>query len=336
MDYKSSGVDIAGGDAWVEVVKRLVSARGTALPLSGGIGGFSGLYPLGGGRSLAACTDGVGTKLELGARTGIFRPLGQDLVAMSVNDLVTCGATPLFFLDYIACGRLDAPRMEQVLEGVLDACVEARCALLGGETAEMPGVYPAEGFDLAGFAVGLVDDDAVVNGEKIAEGDVIVGLESSGVHSNGFSLVRKALIEDGLKLSPESKPAILGGEVLGEVLMRPTRVYVRQALTAIKSVRIKGMAHITGGGLEANIDRVMPDGLACELDYTSWKRPAVFELIASAGVEEAEMRRVFNLGIGYVFVVDRADSDRLVETLGGVGEKPKIVGKVVRLWGSDA
>ena len=336
MDYKSAGVDIAGGDAWVDIVKRLVAARGGALPHAGSIGGFSGLYPLGGGRSLAACTDGVGTKLELGARTGIFRPLGQDLVAMSVNDLVTCGATPLFFLDYMAFGRLDATRMEQVLEGVLDACVESRCALLGGETAEMPGVYPEQGFDLAGFAVGLVDDDKIVDGRMIAEGDVIVGIESSGVHSNGYSLVRKALIEDGLRLSPDAKPTELGGERLGEVLMRPTRLYVRQALAAIETVRVKGMAHITGGGLEANIDRVMPDGLACELDYGSWKRPAVFDLVASAGVEEVEMRRVFNLGVGYIFVVGEADSAALIETLAGQNERPRIVGRVVRLWGSKS
>ncbi len=330
MDYKTSGVDIAGGDAWVEVVKRLVAKRGDALPSFGGIGGFSGLIPIGGGRSIAACCDGVGTKLALGELTGIYRGLGQDLVAMSVNDLVTCGAAPLFFLDYIACGRLDVPRMEQVLEGVLDACVESRCALLGGETAEMPGVYPPGGFDLAGFAVGMVDDDKVVDGRGIAAGDVLVGLPSSGVHSNGYSLVRRALVEDGLRLPLDAKPDALGGATLGEALMCPTRVYVRQALAAVAAVPVKAMAHITGGGLAGNIDRTMPEDLACALDYAAWRRPGVFALIASAGVDEEEMRRVFNLGVGYVFIVAEKDRDALLRVLEGIDERPAVIGGVVR------
>ena len=328
MDYKSAGVDISGGDAWVEVVKKLVARRGDALPSSGGIGGFSGLYPIGGGRSLAACTDGVGTKLAVAETTGIYRGLGQDLVAMSVNDLVTCGASPLFFLDYIACGRLDLPRMTDVMEGILDACAESRCALLGGETAEMPGVYGESGFDLAGFAVGIVDDDKIVDGSTIRAGDAIVGLPSSGVHSNGYSLVRKALLDDGLKLSVDSTPEALGGEKLGEVLMRPTRLYVRQTLAAIQAAPVRGMAHITGGGLEANIDRVMPKGLRCEIDFSKWERPAIFGLIQSADVEEAEMRRVFNLGIGFVFVVREEDVAALTAALAASGESPCVIGRV--------
>lgn len=329
MDYKTSGVDIAGGDAWVEVVRRLVAKRGDALPAAGGIGGFSGLYSIGGGRSIAACCDGVGTKLELGKATGIVRGLGQDLVAMSVNDLVTCGATPLFFLDYIACGALDLPLMEAVLEGVLDACVESRCALLGGETAEMPGVYPKDGFDLAGFAVGIVEDDRIVDGAAIASGDVVIGIHSSGIHSNGYSLVRRALVEDGLRLSPDAAPECLAGETLGAALMRPTRVYVRQALQAACTVPVKGMAHITGGGLKGNIDRLMPRGLACEIDYKAWTRPGIFGLLAQAGIAEEEMRRVFNLGIGYTFVVSPQDAAALSSVLTEMGEKPVEIGRIV-------
>lgn len=320
IDYKKAGVDIEGGDAWVGVVKRLIAKRGDSLPsASGAIGGFSGLYSIGGGRSIAACTDGVGTKLELAKVTGIYRGLGQDLVAMSVNDLVTGGATPLFFLDYIACGKLDLPLMEEIMEGILDACCESNCALLGGETAEMPGVYPADGFDLAGFAVGMVDDDKVIDGKKIREGDAIVGLLSSGVHSNGYSLVRKALASE-----------IAGDKELGEILMRPTRLYVRQALAAIATVEVRGMAHITGGGLEANIDRVIPEGLFAKIDFNAWQRPEVFDRIAGAGVEEAEMRRVFNLGIGYVFIVDQKTVPELTEALAKRGEKPVVVGKVAK------
>lgn len=330
MDYKSAGVDISGGDAWVETIKRLVGARGSELPRGGAIGGFSGLFPIGGGRSLAACTDGVGTKVEIARATGIFRGLGQDLAAMSVNDLVTCGAAPLFFLDYIACARLDEKMMSQVLDGLLDACVESRCALLGGETAEMPGVYPEGGFDLAGFAVGIVDDDKVIDGSRVAEGDVLVGLASSGVHSNGYSLVRAALIDGGLRAPLDSRPASLGGETLGEVLMRPTRIYVRQALAAINGTDVHAMAHITGGGLEANVARVVPDGLKIKVDYDSWRRPAIFDMIASAGVCEEEMRRVFNLGIGFVFIVPFASIEAIKEALAPLSEECTVIGRVIK------
>lgn len=329
MDYKSAGVDISGGDAWVETIKRLVGARGPELPRGGAIGGFSGLYPIGGGRSLAACTDGVGTKVEIARATGIYRGLGQDLAAMSVNDLVTCGASPLFFLDYIACGRLDEAMMASVVDGLLDACVESRCALLGGETAEMPGVYPAGGFDLAGFAVGIVDDDKVIDGSRVSEGDVLIGLPSSGVHSNGYSLVRAALIDGGLRLPLGSRPDALGGQTLAEVLMRPTRIYVRQALAVASSAEVHAMAHITGGGLEANVSRVVPDGLAIEVDWSAWSRPEIFGLVASAGVSEEEMRRVFNLGIGFVFAVPESSRGDVERALDGMSEEHAVIGRVV-------
>lgn len=319
IDYKASGVDIAGGDAWVNVIKRLVARRGGALPRGGAIGGFSGLYPIGGGRSLAACCDGVGTKVEIAKAAGIYRGLGVDLVAMSVNDLVTCGAKPLFFLDYIACGKLEPAILEEIVEGVLDACCESDCALLGGETAEMPGVYPPDGFDLAGFAVGLVDDDKVTDGGGIRPGDVIVGLPSSGAHSNGFSLVRRVL---GNKIGNDGE--------LARLLTCPTKLYVRAALTAAGAVEVKGMAHITGGGLEANTDRAVPDGLRSAIDFSSWERPEIFGRIARAGVEEQEMRRVFNLGIGYVFIVAEDSVAEASRVLTGLGESPVVIGRVER------
>jgi phosphoribosylformylglycinamidine cyclo-ligase len=334
MNYRDAGVDIAAGDAWIGVIKNALGRRKDELPRSGSIGGFSGLFSIGGGRSIAACTDGVGTKLILGQATGIYRGLGQDLVAMSVNDLVTCGASPLFFLDYIACDKLDVTVMEEIMEGVIDGCAESGCALLGGETAELPGLYPPGGFDLAGFAAGIVDDERIIDGSGISEGCAIIGLRSSGVHSNGYSLVRRALIDDGLKLSLDSAPDELGGSTLGEDLMRPTRVYVRQALAATAqsaALDVRGMAHITGGGLEANINRLMPDGLAARIEFESWKRPGVFDLLSRAGIGEREMRRVFNLGVGFVFVVPEKVTDGLMKLLGGIGESPALIGRVVRI-----
>ncbi|MDR1966606.1 MAG: phosphoribosylformylglycinamidine cyclo-ligase [Synergistaceae bacterium] len=326
MDYREAGVDIKRGDSWVETIKKLVSRRSGLPPV--GIGGFSGAISIGGGRSIVACCDGVGTKLELARETGIYRGLGQDLVAMSVNDLVTCGAAPLFFLDYMACGALDEAKMESIMEGILDACEESRCALLGGETAEMPGVYPADGFDLAGFAVGLADDDRMIDGSGIARGDVIIGLHSSGVHSNGYSLVRK-ILSNADPAALEGRPGWGGGETLGEILMRPTRLYARVALEAAGTGLVKGMANITGGGLEANINRVIPRGMKCELDYGSWARPEVFNFIQGSGVDESEMRRVFNLGIAYVFTVSENDAQTVMELLSKAGESPKAVGRVV-------
>lgn len=328
MDYRSSGVDIRAGDAWIDVIKSLVASRKDKLPRSGVIGGFNGVFSIGGGRSIVACTDGVGTKLLLARTTGAYRGLGQDLVAMSVNDLVTCGATPLFFLDYIACERLDVPMMEEIVEGILDACIESGCALLGGETAELPGVYPEGGFDLAGFAVGIIDDEKIVSGRRITEGDVIVGIESSGVHSNGYSLVRSALVSGGLRIPLDATPEELNGHTLGETLMAPTRIYVRQATHALTSTDVKGMAHITGGGLESNINRVIPGGLGATIDYPSWERPGVFRLIERAGVEELEMRRVFNLGIGYVFIVAPNAAEPLMDALREIGESPVAIGHV--------
>jgi len=329
LSYEKSGVSIAGGDAWVETIKELLASRKKDPNAVGGVGGFSGLYRIGGRQCIAACCDGVGTKLEVAKLAGMYRGLGQDLVGMNVNDLVTGGARPLFFLDYAACGRLDVPVLKEIVEGIIDACEESLCALLGGETAEMPGVYGPDGFDLAGFAVGIVDEDKIIDGSAIREGDLIVGLPSSGVHSNGFSLVRKALLEDGLNLDIKSTPAGWD-EDLATALLKPTRLYVKAALAAIKTGKVHGMAHITGGGMEGNIIRVVPKGLRIEIDFGAWKRPNVFDLIASAGVEEAEMRKVFNLGIGYVFIVDPKDLDELNAALAATAETPVVIGKVLK------
>jgi phosphoribosylformylglycinamidine cyclo-ligase len=325
MDYKEAGVDIDRGEAWIGTIKRLVAKR-ERLPKAG-IGGFSGLMPIGGGRSIVACCDGVGTKVELAKETGIYRGLGQDLVAMSVNDLVTCGATPLFFLDYIACCALDETMLESVMEGILDGCEQSGCALLGGETAEMPGVYPKDGFDLAGFAVGLADDGRIVDGSGVLRRDAVIGLPSSGIHSNGYSLVRKIISHTPGLL--DEAPKWGEGARLGEILMRPTKIYARPALEAAKTGLVRGMAHITGGGLESNINRVVPAGLKCEIDYGSWTRPGVFGFIGDSGVQETEMRRVFNLGIGYVFIVAESDEDIVMDAIRSAGESPSVIGRIV-------
>jgi len=329
LSYEKAGVSIESGDAWVETIKGLIASRPKDPCLVGGVGGFAGIYRIGGGKCLAACCDGVGTKLELAKATGIYRGLGQDLVAMNVNDLVTCGARPLFFLDYAACGRLDVSVLKQILEGVLDACEESMCALLGGETAEMPGVYGRDGFDLAGFSVGIVDEDKMISGENIHEGDIIAGLKSSGIHSNGYSLVRSAIGKDGLNLDLNLVPDGWD-ESLANALMRPTKLYVKAALAAMETGKVKGMAHITGGGMYGNIIRAVPRGLDIEIDYGLFERPKVFDLIQSAGIDEEEMRRVFNLGIGYVFIIDSSDIGELEAALAKIGEKPAVIGRVVR------
>lgn len=329
LSYEKAGVSIAKGDAWVETIKGLLASRKKDPNAIGGVGGFSGLYRIGGGQCLAACCDGVGTKLEVARLAGKYRGLGQDLVAMSVNDLVTGGARPLFFLDYAACGKLDVSVLQEIVTGIIDACEESLCALLGGETAEMPGVYGPDGFDLAGFAVGIVDEDKIIDGKKIEEGDVIVGLASSGVHSNGYSLARGALLEGGLNLDINRTPPELG-EPLSDALLRPTRLYVQAALAAVKTGKIRGMAHITGGGLAGNIIRVVPGGLGVEIDFNAWERPKIFDLIASAGVDEEEMRRVFNLGVGYVFIINGADLDEVKNALAPLGETPMVIGRIVR------
>ena len=324
--YEKAGVSLERSDAWIDLVKNIASGASSTQVISG-IGGFSGLYRIGGGKALAACTDGVGTKLDVARLTGLYRGLGQDLVAMNVNDLVTCGAKPLFFLDYLACGYLDAGVFGSVMEGIAEACSSCRCALLGGETAEMPGLYAPGMFDLAGFAVGLVEEESIIDGKGISKGDALLGLASSGVHSNGFSLIRKCLLDGPEPM--EIHQFIPGfGKPLSEVRMEPTRLYVTQALEATTSGAVRGLAHITGGGLEENIARMLPAPLKPLIDYASWKRPPIFDLIRSRGVDEVEMRKVFNLGVGFVLAMKPGDVPRVSSILAGIGEKAIVIGEV--------
>jgi len=326
--YEKAGVSLKAGDDWVKLVKKAASIAQDSRVVSG-VGGFSGLYDLGRGLYLAACCDGVGTKLEIARKAGDLEGLGQDLVAMNVNDLITCGAKPLFFLDYIACGKLDSQRFYPVIYGIAKACKESGCALLGGETAEMPGTYPAEGFDLAGFALGVVEGERVITGKDVSAGDLLVGLPSSGLHSNGFSLVRKVLLEEGLRLALDSDP-LKEGRPLSKVLLEPTRLYPKIVMALLEKIKIKAMAHITGGGLKDNILRVIPDGFSLYLDYNSWKRPKIYDLIVRTGVEEEEMRKVFNLGIGFVLVIDKRELPLLEDVLRGLKEPHFVIGEVIK------
>ncbi|KAL6339546.1 hypothetical protein AAG906_034631 [Vitis piasezkii] len=299
LTYKDAGVDI---DAGSELVKRIAK-------MAPGIGGFGGLFPLG-DSYLVAGTDGVGTKLKLAFETGIHETIGIDLVAMSVNDIVTSGAKPLFFLDYFATSHLDVDLAEKVIKGIVDGCQQSDCVLLGGETAEMPDFYADGEYDLSGFAVGVVKKDSVIDGKNIVPGDVLIGLPSSGVHSNGFSLVRRVLSRSGLSLKDQ-----LPGEAitLGEALMAPTVIYVKQVLDFISKGGVKGIAHITGGGFTDNIPRVFPKGLGAVIYKDSWEVPSVFKWIQEAGqIEDAEMRRTFNMGIGMVLVVSPEASLRIL------------------------
>ncbi|KAJ0255374.1 Phosphoribosylformylglycinamidine cyclo-ligase [Hirschfeldia incana] len=299
LSYKGSGVDI---DAGTELVRRIAK-------MAPGIGGFGGLFPLG-DSYLVAGTDGVGTKLKLAFETGIHHTIGIDLVAMSVNDIVTSGAKPLFFLDYFATSRLDVDLAEKVIKGIVDGCGQSDCALLGGETAEMPDFYAEGEYDLSGFAVGIVKKDSVINGKNIVTGDVLIGLPSSGVHSNGFSLVRKVVARSGLSLNDELPG---GSTTLGEALMAPTTIYVKQVLDIISRGGVKGIAHITGGGFTDNIPRVFPDGLGAVINTDAWELPPLFKWIQQSGrIEDSEMRRTFNLGIGMVLVVSPEAASRIL------------------------
>jgi phosphoribosylformylglycinamidine cyclo-ligase len=307
LTYKDAGVDI---DAGTELVRRIAK-------MTPGIGGFGGLYPFG-DSYLVAGTDGVGTKLKLAFDMDKHDTIGIDLVAMSVNDIITSGAKPMFFLDYFATSHLDVDQAEQVIKGIVDGCKQSECALLGGETAEMPGFYAPGEYDLSGFAVGSVKKDALIDGKSIAPGDVLLGLPSSGVHSNGFSLVRKVLAKSGASLHDELPGA---GKSIGEALLAPTTIYVKQVLDLVAKGGIKGIAHITGGGFTDNIPRVFPDGLGVEIDVNSWEVPPIFKwLQEQGGVDDAEMRRTFNMGIGMVLIVSKDAAERIVSEENSYGK----------------
>ncbi|MGO8992460.1 MAG: phosphoribosylformylglycinamidine cyclo-ligase [Polyangiaceae bacterium] len=331
ITYRDAGVDIDAGDELVERIKPLAKMTRIAEVLSD-VGGFAGLCrvptdieePV-----LVSGTDGVGTKLKIAFATGTHDTIGFDLVGMCVNDVITCGARPLFFLDYFGTGKLDLGVAEAVVRGIANACKESGCALLGGETAELPGMYADGEYDLAGFAVGVVGRKKIVDGTRVDTGCLAIGLPSSGLHSNGYSLARKVLF-DVMKLDWRDRPAGLGGQTVGEALLAPTRLYARatQALLGA-AIDVRAMSHITGGGLPGNLPRVLPDPLGVRIE-AAWERPAIFEVIAKGGpVTDAEMRRTFNLGVGFVVVVSEAEQSRAIEALRGVGERPFLLGRVV-------
>ena len=326
LSYRDAGVDIDAGDALVERIKPF--AKRTMRPeVLGGIGGFGALFALSGKYRepvLVSGTDGVGTKLKLAFHLGIHDTVGQDLVAMSVNDILVQGAEPLFFLDYFACGKLDVDTAADVVKGIAHGCELAGCALIGGETAEMPGMYPEGEYDLAGFAVGVVEKARIIDGRSIAPGDVVLGLASSGAHSNGYSLVRK-IVE---RAAPDLE-ADFYGRPFKDALMAPTRIYVKPLLKLMATLPVKGMAHITGGGLVENVPRVLPEGVTAVLERSTWQLPPLFRWLQREGnVADAEMHRVFNCGIGMVVVVAESDANRALEILAGEGEAAQRIGRI--------
>ncbi|KAB2847765.1 MAG: phosphoribosylformylglycinamidine cyclo-ligase [Hyphomicrobiaceae bacterium] len=337
VTYRDSGVDIDAGNALVTAIKPLVKA--TRRPgADADLGGFGGLFDLKAAGFedpiLVATNDGVGTKLKIAIDTGLHDGIGIDLVAMCVNDLIVQGAEPLFFLDYFATGALDVECARRVIAGIAEGCREAGCALIGGETAEMPGLYKAKDYDLAGFAVGAAERGQVLPRGDIAEGDVLIGLPSSGIHSNGYSLIRKLVEREGLSL--DAKAPFDPARSAAEAFLEPTRIYVKPLLQALKSTggggsqgAIKGLSHITGGGLSENLPRILPAGLAAFVDLSAFKAPSVFGWLRDAGnLDDAEMLRTFNCGIGMVVVAGKARAGEIERALRTAGETPLLIGAV--------
>ncbi|HEY6620301.1 MAG TPA: phosphoribosylformylglycinamidine cyclo-ligase [Steroidobacteraceae bacterium] len=327
VTYRDAGVDIDAGDELVERIKPRVK-RSMRSEVLGGIGGFGALVevPLDRYRKpvLVSGTDGVGTKLRLAIDTQRHDGVGIDLVAMCVNDVIVQGAEPLFFLDYYASGKLDVVVGERVIAGIIEGCVQAGCALVGGETAEMPGMYHGADYDLAGFCVGVVEKDAIIDGSMTRAGDAVLGLPSSGPHSNGFSLIRKIL-----QLSNADLEADLQGVSLIDRLMAPTRIYVKPLLKLMREVPLHGLSHITGGGLVDNIPRVLPDGLEVMLERSAWRREPIFEWLQQQGkIVDAEMYRVFNCGIGMTVQVSAGDAQRAIDNLRAAGQEALVIGEV--------
>jgi len=327
VTYRDAGVDIDAGEELVERIKPGVR-RSMRREVLGGIGGFGALVevPLDRYRKpvLVSGTDGVGTKLRLAIDTGRHDTVGIDLVAMCANDVVVQGAEPLFFLDYFATGKLVVDIGARIIAGIVEGCVQAGCALVGGETAEMPGMYHGDDYDLAGFCVGIVEKDAIIDGSRTAAGDIVLGLPSSGPHSNGFSMIREILKVSGADLATD-----LEGVALGDRLMAPTRIYVKALLKLVSELPVHGLSHITGGGLVDNIPRVIPDGLEVILERRAWRREPVFEWLQSAGrVADQEMYRVFNCGIGMTIQVAAKDADRAAAILREAGQESAVIGEV--------
>ncbi|EPI55212.1 phosphoribosylformylglycinamidine cyclo-ligase [Gardnerella pickettii JCP7659] len=331
--YEQAGVSVEAG---YEVVRRIKShVNRTKRPgVMGGIGGFGGLFDLASlgykDPVLISGTDGVGTKLMIAQMMQKHNTIGVDCVAMCVNDIAAQGAQPLFFLDYIACGKNNPEILEQVVSGVADGCIQAESGLIGGETAEMPGMYDEDEYDLAGFAVGVAERENIVDGSKITPGDVLIGLASSGVHSNGFSLVRKALF-DIANYNVNSKPEELCGKSIGEVLLEPTKIYVKALKPLFANHLIKGVAHITGGGFIENVPRMYADDLAAKIDTSSWSIPPIFSVIEKAGkVPHAEMFNIFNMGIGMILAIDANKADEAMQILKNNNEQAYVIGKMIK------
>jgi phosphoribosylformylglycinamidine cyclo-ligase len=326
ITYRDAGVDIEAGDALVEQIKPY--AKRTMRPeVLGGIGGFGSLFavpkkfnePI-----LVSGTDGVGTKLKLAFELKKHDTVGIDLVAMSVNDILVQGAEPLFFLDYFACGKLEVGVAAQVIKGIAEGCEQSGCALVGGETAEMPGMYPSGEYDLAGFAVGCVDKAKIIDGKSIAAGDVVLGLASSGAHSNGYSLIRKLIAISGIDFESD-----FHGRKFKDVVMTPTKIYVKSLLKLIETMPVKGMAHITGGGLTENIPRVLPAGLTAEIEKNNWDLPPLFQWLQTQGnISDDEMHKTFNCGIGMVVIVDKAYASQAAQLLTSNGEQVFTLGQI--------
>lgn len=328
LNYKQAGVDIDAGNELVNRIKPFAKAT-KRIGADSDLGGFGALFDLKKCNFkdpvLVSSTDGVGTKLKVAIEVGKHDTIGIDLVAMSVNDLVVQGAEPLFFLDYFACSKLDVDVASDVIKGIADGCKQAGCALIGGETAEMPGMYVAGDYDLAGFAVGAVERDQVLPKETKA-GDILLGLKSSGVHSNGYSLARFILQKNNLKFSD----AAFDGKTIGEVLLTPTKIYVKSCLQALKTGKVKALSHITGGGLTENLPRVLTKGTTPKIDYKSWSRPEIFNFLQKLGnVTDEEMHRTFNCGIGMVLVVEKNDADEVKNILEKAGEEVFVIGQLV-------
>ena len=339
LSYKDAGVDIDAGDALVERIKPM-ARRTLREGVLTGIGGFGALFevpkryrePV-----LVSGTDGVGTKLRMAFALGRHDTVGIDLVAMSVNDILVQGAEPLFFLDYFACGRLDVDTAARVVGGIASGCEQAGCALIGGETAEMPDMYPDGEYDLAGFAVGAVEKSLIITGRSIVPGDVVIGLASSGIHSNGYSLVRRIIERAHGALDAPALQADFGGRSFADAVMAPTRIYVKPVLSLVAAVPVKGIAHITGGGLVENVPRVLPDDCQAILNRDAWTMPPLFDWLQRNGqVADAEMHRVFNCGIGMVIVVAPGDAPGALAHLQAAGETACVIGKIAARAAGDA
>ncbi len=328
--YKQAGVDITAGYKAVELMKKHIK-RTTTAGANTDVGGFGGLFELGDVKNpvLVSGTDGVGTKLKIAFLMDKHNTVGIDCVAMCVNDVICCGAKPLFFLDYIAVGKNVPEKVASIVEGVAEGCVQSGCALIGGETAEMPGFYPVDEYDLAGFSVGVVDKTKILDNKTMKDGDVIIAMASTGVHSNGFSLVRKVFdIESADLKTPREE---LNGKSLGETLLTPTKIYVKSILALIEKVAVKGISHITGGGFYENIPRCIPDGYGAKIDRKSVKILPIFDLIAKTGnVCERDMFNTFNMGVGMCVVVDKNDVDSALEILKANGEDAYVIGSIVK------